>query len=44
MAEFACGAAFGAVTVLLSLAVFVRLLVGEDDDDRWDPWGGGDGR
>lgn len=44
MAEFAAGAAFGAVIVLLSLVVFVSLFgrIGEgDDDDEWDPWGRG---
>ena len=46
MTEFACGAAFGAATVLVSLVVFVRVLVDgeEDDGDSWNPWGGSNGR
>lgn len=42
MVEFAFGAAFGAVLVLLALAVFVMvfgLVGGDDDDDEWNPWG-----
>ena len=46
MIVFACGAVFGAATVLVSLVVFVRVLVEDDgeEDDTWNPWGGRHGR